>query len=270
MTLRGLEGALHGVDHYEAAYFASYPLVAAFHGLSTATLQNLVYLVAMIKLGMTLIWAIIVGLNTNMGVAWHRFLAFPNIWFKRDADGPTALGALQPMTSRRQGRSTSRTRARTTRGPLRRLPGRALLLEGPAGLLHLHRVRPLPVAVPGLEHRQAALPEAADHVAARPRARQGPLPAGRRRQDHGGRGEGDAGAAGRRPRRRAGRGRAPADRHRRGERRHRPRRAVVLHHLRRLRRAVPGRHRARRPHRRHAPLPGDDRVRVPERGRARC
>ncbi|MEV6163454.1 (Fe-S)-binding protein [Streptomyces sp. NPDC052052] len=99
MTLRGLEGALHHVDGYEAAYFASYPLVAAFKGLSLPTLQNLVYLTAMIKLGVTMTWAITVGLNTNMGVAWHRFLAFPNIWFKRNAGGEVALGALQPMTS---------------------------------------------------------------------------------------------------------------------------------------------------------------------------
>ena len=48
---------------------------------------------------------------------------------------------------------------------------------------------------------------------------------------------------------------------------HRPRRAVVVHHLRRLRRAVPGRHRARRPHRRHAPLPGADGVGLPRGGR---
>ena len=51
-------------------------------------------------------------------------------------------------------------------------------------------------------------------------------------------------------------------------RRDRPRRAVVVHHLRRVRRAVPGGHRAHRPHRRHAPLPGDDGVGVPR--RARC
>ncbi|MEU0382090.1 (Fe-S)-binding protein [Streptomyces cyaneofuscatus] len=99
MVLRGLEGALHHVDSYGPAYFASYPLVLAFKGLSTETLQNLVYLFAMIKLGTTMIWAITVGLNTNMGVAWHRFLGFPNIWFKRNADGDVALGALQPMTS---------------------------------------------------------------------------------------------------------------------------------------------------------------------------
>ncbi|MFI7285111.1 (Fe-S)-binding protein [Streptomyces anulatus] len=99
MLLRGLEGALHHVDGYGPAYFASYPLVLAFKGLSVETLQNLVYLFAMIKLGTTMIWAITVGLNTNMGVAWHRFLGFPNIWFKRNADGDVALGALQPMTS---------------------------------------------------------------------------------------------------------------------------------------------------------------------------
>nr|WP_328763279.1 heterodisulfide reductase-related iron-sulfur binding cluster [Streptomyces sp. NBC_00272] len=99
LTLRGLEGAIHHVDSYEPAYFASYPLVLAFQNLSLDTLQNAIYFTAMIKIGVSLIWMIVVSLNTNMGVAWHRFLGFPNIWFKRNADGATALGALQPMTS---------------------------------------------------------------------------------------------------------------------------------------------------------------------------
>ncbi|MEU6011667.1 (Fe-S)-binding protein, partial [Streptomyces sp. NPDC047453] len=99
LTLRGLEGALHVVDGYEASYLVSYPLVAAFRGLSVSAVENLVYLTAMIKVGTSFVWMIVVSLNTNMGVAWHRFLAFPNIWFKREADGGTALGALQPMTS---------------------------------------------------------------------------------------------------------------------------------------------------------------------------
>ncbi|MEU2432630.1 MULTISPECIES: (Fe-S)-binding protein [unclassified Streptomyces] len=99
LALRGLEGAIHHVDHYEAAYFVSYPLVLAFDGLSVPTLQTLIYLAAMIKIGTSLIWMITVSLNTNMGVAWHRFLGFPNIWFKRNATGESALGALQPMTS---------------------------------------------------------------------------------------------------------------------------------------------------------------------------
>ncbi|MFI5758041.1 (Fe-S)-binding protein [Streptomyces sp. NPDC051569] len=99
LVLRGLEGALHHADSYQAAYLVSYPLVAAFKGLSLSTLQNLVYLIAMIKIGTSFVWMITVALKTDMGVAWHRFLAFPNIWFKREADGGTALGALLPMTS---------------------------------------------------------------------------------------------------------------------------------------------------------------------------
>ncbi|MCX5559316.1 (Fe-S)-binding protein [Streptomyces sp. NBC_00038] len=99
MTLRGMEGALVGVHHYEAAYFASYPIVATFRGTDVGTLQNLIYLTAMIKIGTSFIWMITVALKTDMGVAWHRFLAFPNIWFKRNAKGATALGALLPMTS---------------------------------------------------------------------------------------------------------------------------------------------------------------------------
>jgi Fe-S oxidoreductase len=99
LTLRGLEGVLHHVDGYEVSYLISYPLVAAFRGLSLSTVQNLVYLVAMIKIGTSFVWMITVGLKTDMGVAWHRFLAFPNIWFKRRADGGTALGALLPMAS---------------------------------------------------------------------------------------------------------------------------------------------------------------------------
>jgi Fe-S oxidoreductase len=98
-TLHGLDGALHGVNGYQAAYFLSYPLVAAFKGLSVGTLQNLVYLFAMIKIGTSFTWMIVVSLKTTMGVAWHRFLAFPNIWFKRNATGGTALGPLLPMTS---------------------------------------------------------------------------------------------------------------------------------------------------------------------------
>jgi Fe-S oxidoreductase len=98
-VLRGLEGAMHHVDHYEAAFFASYPLVAAFRELDVSTLQTLVYLFAGIKVSVSFIWMIVVSLNASMSVAWHRFLAFPNIWFKRNADGSTALGGLQPMTS---------------------------------------------------------------------------------------------------------------------------------------------------------------------------
>ncbi|MCA6094275.1 (Fe-S)-binding protein [Streptomyces sp. SCA3-4] len=99
MTLHALEGVQHGVEGVEPGFFFSYPLIAAFKGLSVTTIQNLVYVFAMIKIATSFIWMITVSLKTDMGVAWHRFLAFPNIWFKRESSGDVALGALLPMVS---------------------------------------------------------------------------------------------------------------------------------------------------------------------------
>ena len=42
-------------------------------------------------------WFVVLGLNTTMGVAWHRFTVWPNIWFKRESSGRPALGALPPI-----------------------------------------------------------------------------------------------------------------------------------------------------------------------------
>ena len=55
--------------------------------------------VALIKVIISMVWAIVIARNLSMGVAWHRFLAFPNIYFKREDTGRTALGALRPMMS---------------------------------------------------------------------------------------------------------------------------------------------------------------------------
>ncbi|MFI9205764.1 (Fe-S)-binding protein [Streptomyces sp. NPDC053048] len=97
--LHALEGAQHHVDGYEASFFVSYPVVSWLQGMDVSTLQNLTYFFAGLKIATSFIWMITVSLKTDMGVAWHRFLAFPNIWFKREASGDVALGALQPMTS---------------------------------------------------------------------------------------------------------------------------------------------------------------------------
>ncbi len=97
--LHALEGAQHHVDGYEASFFVSYPVVSWLEGMDVSTLQNLTYFFAGLKIATSFIWMITVSLKTDMGVAWHRFLAFPNIWFKREASGDVALGALQPMTS---------------------------------------------------------------------------------------------------------------------------------------------------------------------------
>ncbi|SCG79556.1 Fe-S oxidoreductase [Micromonospora echinaurantiaca] len=59
-----------------------------------------VSLAALIKIVISMTWLIVISLNVTMGVAWHRFLAFPNIFFKRNPDrAGSGLGALRPMMS---------------------------------------------------------------------------------------------------------------------------------------------------------------------------
>ena len=201
-----------------------------------------------------------------MGVAWHRFLAFSNIFFKRSGTSRPALGALRPMLTDGAGRSTSSrpTRRRTSSASPRSSssPGRACSTSPPAPSAAAASRSARPGTPASRCRRSCWCCRLRDHAYAK-----APYLLAGGGMDHDRRGEGDPGAARRGQRAGAGRGRAAADRRRRRRRRHRPGRAVVLHHLRRLRRAVPGRHRARRPHRRHAPLPGDDRVELPVRGR---
>ncbi|RZS37858.1 Fe-S oxidoreductase [Herbihabitans rhizosphaerae] len=59
----------------------------------------LVSIFAFAKLMMAMVWVYVVARNMTMGVAWHRFSAFFNIYFKREADGGVALGAVRPMMS---------------------------------------------------------------------------------------------------------------------------------------------------------------------------
>jgi Fe-S oxidoreductase len=101
LLLRGLEYALgqHGDPRHVT--LVHFPMTAwlgnLFSGASVATLGNTIVLVAAIKILISFAWMITIALTRTMGVAWHRFLAFFNIWFKRHADGRTSLGALQPM-----------------------------------------------------------------------------------------------------------------------------------------------------------------------------
>jgi Fe-S oxidoreductase len=61
---------------------------------------TLVSIFAFVKLMSGMVWLFVVGRNITWGVAWHRFSAFPNIYFKREADGGVALGAAKPMMSK--------------------------------------------------------------------------------------------------------------------------------------------------------------------------
>ncbi|MDG4834628.1 (Fe-S)-binding protein [Solwaraspora sp. WMMD1047] len=58
-----------------------------------------VSITALVKIAISMTWLIVIALNVTMGVAWHRFAAFFNIFFKRDPGRPeSGLGALRPMT----------------------------------------------------------------------------------------------------------------------------------------------------------------------------
>ena len=101
LLLRGLEAAM--VERLEpgTSLALHFPLTAWMAGWwGGATLPAIaawVYVVATLKIMVSFAWMITIALQPTMGVAWHRFLAFPNIWFKREASGRTALGAAKPM-----------------------------------------------------------------------------------------------------------------------------------------------------------------------------
>lgn len=61
---------------------------------------TMVSIFAFIKLMSGMAFLYLVGRNITWGVAWHRFSAFPNIYFKREDDGGVALGAAKPMMSK--------------------------------------------------------------------------------------------------------------------------------------------------------------------------
>ncbi|WP_311200638.1 (Fe-S)-binding protein, partial [Janibacter hoylei] len=100
--LRGLERALLlNTGETDNASLLHFPLTgwlgSLFSGMSVGALEAGIVVVALIKLLISYAWMITISINPTMGVAWHRFLAFFNIYFKRHADGRTSLGELQPM-----------------------------------------------------------------------------------------------------------------------------------------------------------------------------
>ncbi|HLK95713.1 MAG TPA: (Fe-S)-binding protein [Nocardioidaceae bacterium] len=101
VVLRALEYALGRAEGEDWATIAHFPLTAwigsGLDGLSVDALEAWIVAVATVKVVVSMTWAIVLGLNATMGVAWHRFTVWPNIWFKREASGRTALGPLKPI-----------------------------------------------------------------------------------------------------------------------------------------------------------------------------
>ena len=99
IALRGLEGALDGVTSWNWHYALSYPAVVVFNSLSKNQIENLIQIIAFTKIVVSMVWFVVIGLNLTMGVAWHRFLAFFNLFFKRNPTSENALGPLPEMMS---------------------------------------------------------------------------------------------------------------------------------------------------------------------------
>jgi ferredoxin len=285
LLLRSLEARMVQIQNPEESLALHFPLTGWMAGMWTRfgagtealpQLYEAIYIFAMLKILISFAWMIVISCQPTMGVAWHRFLAFVNIWFKREASGRTALGAVRPMlspagtpmtladieamgeeepaegeepaeprmgvgkaedfswkslldftTCTECGRCQSQCPAWNTDKPL----SPKLLVMTLRD--HAHEKAPWILASEDTRHDEPK------HI-----KRLEEMPPDRR---HGLRGEVPPRGV-RRPR--------PG-------RDHRPGRPVVVHELWRVRRAVPGRHRARGPHRRHAPLPGAHRVELP-------
>jgi Fe-S oxidoreductase len=106
LTLRGLEYAAAGARG-ETPGTLHFPLSAwlgrLLDGTPLSALKTVIVLVAALKIIVSMAWFITIAVQPTMGVAWHRFLAFVNIWFKRYPGRdpvrglPTSLGPLQPI-----------------------------------------------------------------------------------------------------------------------------------------------------------------------------
>ena len=100
LSLRFLEywlGQTEGADWATRLHFPTTSWLGTGDALTQGGIENAIIVVATVKILISMAWFITVALQPTMGVAWHRFLAFFNIWFKRNADGRTSLGALQPI-----------------------------------------------------------------------------------------------------------------------------------------------------------------------------
>ena len=87
----------------EEAGRSHYPISSwigdAIYPVEPSSLENLIYAIAAFKIALAMIWLMVIARNLTMGIAWHRFTTWFNIWFKREPDGTTALGAMKPLTS---------------------------------------------------------------------------------------------------------------------------------------------------------------------------
>ena len=99
VALRGLEGALSEYTSWNWHFGLTWPIAESFKSMSLDQLHMWIQIVATIKIVVSMTWFLVIASNLTMGVAWHRFLAFFNIYYKRNADGGHSLGNLPELLS---------------------------------------------------------------------------------------------------------------------------------------------------------------------------
>ncbi len=105
LVLRMLEHARLAISDDGAeralAHWTRFPLTAwsgpALEPLGATGLSIAIVAVATLKVVISMGWFVVVGLQPSMGVAWHRFLAFVNLYARRNDDGTKALGPAEPL-----------------------------------------------------------------------------------------------------------------------------------------------------------------------------
>jgi len=103
---RGRTSRFLGSGTWKAYYVEATICVIVFcvvdlHRLERDVVANAraIQVVATIKVLVSMAWFIVIATNLTMGVAWHRFLAPFNIFFKRNIDNTPSLGPLPEMLS---------------------------------------------------------------------------------------------------------------------------------------------------------------------------
>ena len=145
----------HGAFASEIAGHALAPL-----GYGVNSVLEVTFLLA--QIAVVVIFLVIVTYSKHL----HIFLAPLNVLFSRR---PDALGALEPMRSNGTVLDFEEADPDTDVFGLGKIED--FTWKGLLDMAHLHRVRAVPVAVPGLGHRQAAVTQAGHPGPARPRVR---------------------------------------------------------------------------------------------------
>ena len=110
---------------------------------------------------LTLVFGFLVYLGYSKHL--HIITSVPNVFFKNEQP----KGALRTLDIEAVMNAENEADQHFGAGC-----ARALLVEGHARSLHVHRVRPVSDPLPRIQHRQAALAEDVDHRPARPRVRE--------------------------------------------------------------------------------------------------